>query len=293
MSAPALAPQAAPRSTEAPPVLLLCPPGNRVYQRDNYCSHEAKASYYWYPYDLVVQSGILETVGPIEVLDATALRLTPSQALARIRGREFRAVLSLVGAVCWTEDVAFLRQVAAETGAPLYLSGDVACAHPRQVLETLPFASGVLMDYTSFDLATLLAGGASGDVFLREAPVKRPHKNGPGPAFAFPIPRWELFPKEHYRLPFLRQRPFASVAASFGCPSKCGFCTAAPLVFRPRELDNLFEELRFLARSGYREIHFKDLSFAADPPYYAALLERMIGERLGFTFSCLARADEH
>jgi radical SAM superfamily enzyme YgiQ (UPF0313 family) len=57
-------------------------------------------------------------------------------------------------------------------------------------------------------------------------------------------------------------------------------------------LDNLFDELRFLARAGYREIHFKDLSFAADPPFYAALLQRMVREKLGLTFSCLARADE-
>lgn len=274
------------------PVLLLCPPGRRVYQRDNYCSHEAKASYYWYPYDLVVQSGILDALGPVEVLDATALRLTPSEALARIGGRELRAVLALVGAVCWTEDVAFLRQVAAQTGAPLYLSGDVAGAHPARALETLPFARGVLMDYTSSGLATHLSGGASADLFLREAPVKRPHKKGPGPAFAFPIPRWDLFPEQLYRLPFLRQRPFASVAASFGCPGRCAFCTAAPLVFRQRSLDNLFLELRFLARSGYREIHFKDLSFGADPSFYGALLERLVDEDLGLVFSCLARADE-
>lgn len=292
MSAPALAPQVAPQRAPGLPVLLLCPPGSRVYQRDNYCSHEAKASYYWYPYDLVVQSGILETLGPVEVLDATAERLTPEQALARLRGRPWRAVLSLVGAVCWSEDVEFLRRVEAETGAPLFLSGDVACAHPRQVLEALPFASGVLMDYTSDGLATHLAGGASTEVYLRQAPVKRPRKDGPGPSFGFPVPRWDLFPRERYRLPFLRQRPFASVAASFGCPSKCGFCTAAPLAFRARELDNLFEELRYLWRAGYREIHFKDLSFAADPPYYAALLERLIEEKLAFSFSCLARSDE-
>jgi anaerobic magnesium-protoporphyrin IX monomethyl ester cyclase len=147
----------APRAADGPPVLLLCPPGSRVYQRDNYCSHESKASYYWYPYDLVVQSGILETIGRVTVLDATALHLTPAAARERVGAGPYRAVLALVGAVCWDEDVLFLRQVAEQTRSPLFVSGDVVCAHPQQALEALPFVSGVLMDYTSAGLAAHLA----------------------------------------------------------------------------------------------------------------------------------------
>src|SRR5512138_2798050 len=98
-------------------ILLLCPPGSRVYHRDNYCSHEVKARYYWHPYDLVAQSGILSTIAPVEGLDATALRLSPSQALARLAGKLYRAILALMGGVCWTPDTEFLRQVEAATGA--------------------------------------------------------------------------------------------------------------------------------------------------------------------------------
>jgi len=252
------------------PILLLCPPGARVYHRDNYCSHEAKASYYWYPYDLVVQSGLLAGVGEIEVLDATALGLTAGEVQGRLAGRRFRAILSLVGGACWAEDEAFLRQVHETTPAPIFVSGDVVCAQPRETLERLPFVTGVLMDYTSRDLARFLEGGSTQNeaLFLRDHEVARPRA---GRAYTIPVPRWDLFPHGGYRLPFLRRQPFASVAASFGCPYACEFCTAAPLAFRLRELDNLFDELRFLARAGYREIHFKDLSFGIDRRRPAAL----------------------
>jgi anaerobic magnesium-protoporphyrin IX monomethyl ester cyclase len=272
------------------PILLLCPPGARVYQRDNYCSHEAKASYYWYPYDLVVQSGILGGVGEVEVLDSTALRLTGAEVQGRLAGRRFRAILSLMGAACWAEDEAFIRQVHETTHAPIFVSGDVVCAQPREALERLPFVTGILMDYTSRDLANYLEGGPTQDeaLFLRDREVARPRASR---AYTIPVPRWDLFPPGGYRLPFLKRQPFASVAASFGCPYACEFCTAAPLVFRLRELDNLFDELRFLARAGYREIHFKDLSFGIDRRHYTQLLERLVSEKLGFSFNCLSRAD--
>ncbi len=99
------------------PVLLLCPPGRRIYQRDNYCSHESKASYYWYPYDLVVQSGFLSERGPVDVLDATALRLYPERALDAVERLRPRAVFALTGAVCWRDDEDFLDGVVGRTGA--------------------------------------------------------------------------------------------------------------------------------------------------------------------------------
>lgn len=282
-------------SADGPGILLLCPPGPRVYHRDNYCSHEVKASYYWHPYDLVAQSGILSTVAPVEVLDATALKLNPVQALARLVGKRYRAILALVGGVCWTPDTEFLRRVEAATGAPLFISGDVPRAHPREVLDALPFVTGILLDFTSHGLASYLLDDTIHDsLILRGNPARSTKplpEHAPTKGYAFPIPRWELFPPHLYRLPFQTQRSFASVGASFGCPARCSFCTASSLGFKCRDLDNLFEELWFLRRAGYREIHFRDLSFAADPTYCATLLERMIRESLGLTFSCLARAD--
>ena len=94
-----------------------------------------------------------------------------------------------------------------------------------------------------------------------------------------------------YRLPFLKRLPFAPVASSFGCPFHCRFCTAADLNFQLRDLDNVLAELRHLKAAGYREIHFKDMSFGAIPGHYQGLLQEMIDSRMDLSFFCLARAD--
>ncbi len=227
---------------DATSLLLLCPPGRVVYIRDIYCSHRSKADYYWYPYDLVVQSSFLTEVGPLEVLDATAKRLSPQKALESLSRGRYHAVLALVGSVSWSEDEAFLRDVHELTQAPIYVSGDVVSFNPRKTLDALPFLEGVLLDYTSPDLARHLNGGGrngySGLYLKGEQVDSRPSERAVGSNFSIPLPRWDLFPHRCYRMPFLKKRPFASVAASFGCPHDCSFCSSAALRFKKRSLDN-------------------------------------------------------
>jgi len=285
-----------PRSAELAdqlPTLLLCPPGRCTYQRDNYCSHRAKGRYYWYPYDLVVQSGFMAAIGPLEVLDATALGLDPEATLRRIAESRYRAVLALIGGLSWSEDTSFLERLPTVTGAPLHVTGDVPRFHAQRTLATLPFVDGVLLDYRSPALADHLAtGGSGGAPGLCRRGERAQTAHPPMPGFSIPIPRWDLFPPRLYSLPFARRSPFASVAASFGCPHSCRFCTAVHLPYARRDRDNLFQELHFLRRQGYREIHFKDLSFGVDRDHYLEILERMLKEGLDLSFNCLARADD-
>ena len=65
-------------------VLLLNPPGERVYIRDYFCSKTTKSNYLFHPIDLVVLSGTLDECHDVSVLDAIAEALTPEQARARI-----------------------------------------------------------------------------------------------------------------------------------------------------------------------------------------------------------------
>ena len=279
---------------EAGPILLLCPPADPPYQRDCYCSHLTKAAYYWQPYDLVVQSGYLAPLGPVELYDATALKKDPGQALADLGGRPWRAVLSLVGSMCWDGDLAFLRNLHQACGAPIFVSGDAVCGHPRRTLEAFSFIAGVLLSYISPDLRRYLAGEPPPyeGLCLREHPRRRaPSNGGPRDTFTLPMPQWDLFASPVYRLPFLKRLPFAPVASSFGCPFHCRFCTAADLNFQLRDLDNVLAELRHLKAAGYREIHFKDMSFGAIPGHYQGLLQEMIDSRMDLSFFCLARAD--
>jgi hypothetical protein len=282
------------RSDAADPIVLLSPPSRQTVQRDCYCSHIAKASYCWHPFDLVVQSGILSDLGPIVLVDAVAEKLNAEQTLNRLRGRRIRAILSLVGSVCWGEDMAFLQQLKRCCDAPIIVSGDMARSHPRQTLATYSFIEGVLLSFVSRDLRRYLGNEPPpfSDLCLRSQPREpKSLNNGPAQKFQLPIPDWRLFSGLNYRLPFLRHLPFAAVTASFGCPFACHFCTAADFEFKLRDIDNVMTELRHLKKAGYRELHFKDLSFGCQPAHYRELLTRMGNEKLDLGFFCLARAD--
>ena len=65
-------------------ILLLNPPGDKLYQRDMYCSGVSKANYYWPSIDLLVLSGILGQRYDVTILDAIVEGLTPEETRRRI-----------------------------------------------------------------------------------------------------------------------------------------------------------------------------------------------------------------
>src|SRR5208283_2675952 len=89
-------------------ILLLNPPGDQLYLRDYYCSHSSKARYYWHPYDLLVQSGILAQEHEVQALDANVLGLTNAQALDRIKDMDIDTLFFLTGGVSWRNDFDFV-----------------------------------------------------------------------------------------------------------------------------------------------------------------------------------------
>jgi hypothetical protein len=67
-------------------VLLLNPPGDRLYIRDQFCSHVSKGTYYWQPLDLLMLSATLDAEGyELDVVDAIAERMSPEETHSRIR----------------------------------------------------------------------------------------------------------------------------------------------------------------------------------------------------------------
>jgi len=53
-------------------LLLLNPPGSRMFFRDYYCAKVSKARYYYHPVDLVYLSGSLSEHFQVSVIDAIA-----------------------------------------------------------------------------------------------------------------------------------------------------------------------------------------------------------------------------
>lgn len=245
-------------------VLLLNPPGERVYIRDYACSKTTKSNYLFHPIDLVVLSGTLAREHELAVLDCMAERLAPAAARARIAAFAPDAVVSLVGSVSWEEDREFLAGLA-RTGVRVFALGDVLQEASEQRLAEEPWLEAALHDFSSADALRLLAGEREDlcDATVRRADgsIARVRAGPRKGAYRVPRPRHELFPAKGYRFSFARRTPFATVLTDYGCPYPCTFCVIGTLGFKTRPVADVLEELDFLRGRGVRELFFMDQTF--------------------------------
>lgn len=245
-------------------VLLLNPPGRRIYIRDYFCSKTTKSNYLFHPVDLLVLSGTLAEEHELEVLDCIAERLSPAAADRRIDAFAPDAIVSLVGSVSWDEDRAFLSEQHAR-GRRVLAIGDVLheCADER--LREEVWLEAALDDFANEDALHLLSGAqervrnacfrrADGSIELRS------ERRASG-RFRVPRPRHELFPRRGYRFSFARRAPFATLLTDYGCPYPCTFCVIGTLGFRTRPVADVLEEIDELRARGIRELFFLDQTF--------------------------------
>jgi radical SAM superfamily enzyme YgiQ (UPF0313 family) len=274
-------------------VLLLVPPADGTVIRDYYCSKRSQAAYLHPPIDLSFQGGWLRAHGlePV-LLDATVERLRPAAALRRAREARPDAVFALAGAVSWPGDEAFLREVAAATGAPLFASGDLFMEDPGACLAGLPWLAGVLTDFTSGELARHLAGaGGPRMQLVLQGDAAGPIRRMRG-ALRLPPPAHDLFVGHDYRYPFARHRPIAGTLVGYGCPYTCSFCITGELGTAMRPAEDVLAELRALRALGVREVFFQDQCFGCAPRApWDELLDAMAGADLGLGWWTFTRVD--
>jgi radical SAM superfamily enzyme YgiQ (UPF0313 family) len=279
---------------DKPVVLLLNPPGDKLYIRDYYCSFSSKADYYWPPQDLIYLSGILDDRFDVHVLDAIASKICPEACFREILRLNPAAVVWTTGTATFRSDAALLdRCKAARPALRSVASAGILKFVGREILESQPGIDALLLDFGESDLIPYLEGApgpwksllarVDGRIAGSDAPVAR--------TFEVPVPRHDLFDFKKYKLPIAKRFPFTVVVTSLGCPYRCGFCTAGAFGYRIRPVENVIEELKLLARLGVREILFQDPTFTVDTRRVTALCRRMVEERFDFTWS--ANADLH
>lgn len=273
-------------------VLLLNPPGDKLYIRDYYCSFSSKAKYYWPPQDLIGLSGIVNEGFEVKVLDAIVHKLSPEECFRHILERDYRAVIFSTGTATLSQDFALMEKIKkARPGIKIVASAGILKFFGKEWLEKYSFLDAMILDFAEKDVLS----------YLRE--------NGPGPLkgmiyrqgediiigegklpllFSLPLPRHELFDFKKYRIPTAKNFPFTVVVASLGCPHRCSFCTAGAFGYRLREVDNVIEELEYLAKLGVKEILFQDPTFTLGTKRVVELCQKMISHNLKFTWSCNA-----
>jgi len=275
-------------------VLLLNPPGDKLYIRDYYCSFSSKADYYWPPQDLIALSGLLAEAYTVEVLDAIIDKVPEGECLSRILKGSYKAVVFTTGTATMKSDLELMAQVKqARPDIILVASAGILKFIGREFLEKHACIDAALLDFTEPDLLEFLREGCGRPfrgLLCRSRQDGTPvvSSDKPSPHFDLPVPRHELFPFRKFRIPIARKSPFTVVITSLGCPYHCGFCTAGAYGYRSRNIDNVIRELEHLDTLGVREILFQDPTLSINTNRVIDLCRKMLQHGLRFSWSCNA-----
>jgi anaerobic magnesium-protoporphyrin IX monomethyl ester cyclase len=284
-------------------ILLLNPPGFRIYIRDYYCSKVSKAKYIYHPVDLLMLSGIIAEHHEIRILDAITDGWTHHGVMCAARSFNPDVIVFLTGVASFREDMQFLAEMKRVFPFVSVASGEMFLEAPRQVLVDTPLVDAAILDFTDTGILDLIDRVASPGCLEEGPPIRNiVYRSGhaiighdgmirTSADFEIPVPRHDLFPNDRYRYPFVRNFPFATVLTDFGCPYKCEFCAINQLGYKKRTIDNVLAELDFIKTLGFREVYFDDQTFGADRSRTENLLHAMIDRQYRFGFICFTRAD--
>lgn len=109
-----------------------------------------------------------------------------------------------------------------------------------------------------------------------------------------PLPAYELFPVDHYRLqrlPGCQNSDFMMpMLSGRGCPFKCSFCYRMDEGFRPRSAEGIVEEIKLLKRDyGISYISFSDELFMSSCERTEHLCREFIRHKLDIRWFCNGR----
>jgi radical SAM superfamily enzyme YgiQ (UPF0313 family) len=274
-------------------VILLNPPGDKLYIRDYYCSFSSKADYYWPPQDLIYLSGILNEEYSVRVIDAIINRQTEDDVLSEIEDSGARALIFTTGTATMQSDLRLIERVKAKTNMKIVASAGILPFIGHEFLKRYECVDALLLDFTSPDICVFLRSNEQLDDPLQGLITR---KNGQfiqsteklPLTYTVPVPRHDLFDFKKYRIPIARRFPFTVVVTSLGCPHNCGFCTAGAYGYRTRAVDGVIEELRLLTHLRVKEILFQDPTFTINTNRVVELCSKMVENKFDFTWSCNA-----
>jgi radical SAM superfamily enzyme YgiQ (UPF0313 family) len=274
-------------------VILLNPPGDKLYIRDYYCSFSSKADYYWPPQDLIYLSGILNEEYSVRVIDAIINRQTEDDVLSEIEDSGARALIFTTGTATMQSDLRLMERVKAKSDIKIIASAGILPFIGNEFLKRYEYVDALLLDFTSLDICVYIRSNEQLDDPLQGLITR---KNGQFIqsteklllTYTVPVPRHDLFDFKKYRIPIARRFPFTVVVTSLGCPHSCRFCTAGAYGYRTRDVDGVIEELRLLSRLGVKEILFQDPTFTINTNRVVELCSKMVENKFDFTWSCNA-----
>ena len=277
-------------------ILLLNPSGRLPYTRDYFCSKVTKTGYIEHPVDLLILSGILYQHHSLILIDAIAQNLDFENCYQKICALNIDAIIFLAGCVSWKDDFEFLKKIKAAKPQVLFIGiGDIF--KKENIFRENAWIDANLKDFTSHDIVEYLEGKNSAflDLAYRKngslvIPPERKNENSKI-LFEVPIPRHEMFLKNSYTFPFVKNLPYTTVLTDYGCGFNCAYCIYSSFGFKMRALQNVYEELEYIHSLGIKELFVKDQTFAFDRKRGIELCREMIRKKWGFSWTCFLRAN--
>jgi len=273
-------------------VLLLNPPGDRLYLRDSYCPNIAKGNYYWPPIDLLIQSGVLKEYFQVEVLDAIVTKMLHEDCNNKIINGNYKALFSLTSSPSWKQDFTFLAKIKKNINIKIICGGDIFLDNPTKMLGEYSFLDAILLDFNSDVIPKYLNGETElYDIVYRKNGeiINAPYKKLKH--YKIPVPQHELFPLNKYKSPHGKRRPFTVVITSFSCPFSCNFCVSNSLKYKERDIENVVSELKHIVSLKIKEVWFFDMTFCVNKSRVLQLCNRILEEQLDLTWICMTRVD--
>ncbi len=196
-----------------------------------------------------------------------------------------------------------IASLARAAGAVSVAGGPDAASRPDAYLaggyDLVAFGEG---EATLLDLARCvvrdepIAGRPGTIVTGTGGPIRGPARPFLRDLDELPLPAWDLVDMSRYLAHWHRRtgERRAAVLTSRGCPFDCSWCSKPTFgrSFRQQSPDRVLRELRALQNLyDVDYVRFCDDVFGIHRAWIEELLDRMIDQRLGIQFECLARVD--
>lgn len=244
------------------------------------------------PIDLLIISGSISDDFEMKVIDANVEELSRDQVESKVISYSPDYLICLSSILTAKSDLGFIGELKKRVHFAAILMGDIVYQRPHQIIAD-DRVDAVLLQFPSAGLNSFLnrKPGNHPDVIYKDRSGNLIQGDYSKSEASFGQLKYELFPIEKYRYPLMQRHPFVPVITNLSCPHTCSYCPVQGVVYRKRNMAELFNELDYLKKLNIKELMIGDLMFNADVNRSKEICRQMISTNLNFSWTSLMRPE--